>query len=87
MSEKTRIPTTANLPAPTRWTESEARTALKSLKDALDYVGIVLPSLDLDYVSTVSTHHGPLIELGRVRPDVVLELAEVIRRGAPLDVR
>jgi hypothetical protein len=83
MNEKTRISTV--VPTPTRWTESEARRALTSLKTALEYVGIVLPSLDLDHVSTVSSIHGPLIELGRCRPDVALELAEVIRRGVPLE--
>lgn len=84
MTEKTRTPT-SNRPAPTRWTESEARRALKSLKDALSYVGIVLPSLDMDHLSSLSPIDGPLIELGRCRPDVALELAEVIRRGVPLD--
>ncbi|MFE9525118.1 hypothetical protein [Streptomyces sp. NPDC006631] len=87
MGEKTRIPTAANLPKPTKWTESEARSALGKLRDALEHVGITVPSLDLDYRSPVSAAQGPLIELGRVRPDIAEELAEVIRRGAPLDAR
>lgn len=66
--------------APTKWSEGEARKALRSLSDALEYVGVVLPSLSVDVASLQM--EAPLIDLGRARPDVIEELAEVIRRGA-----
>jgi hypothetical protein len=66
---------------PARWSEGEARKALRELKDALELAEITLPSLDIDHLPGSSLGGGPLIELGRVRPDVVEELAEVIRRG------
>ncbi|MEU4848801.1 hypothetical protein AB0G18_28320 [Streptomyces gilvosporeus] len=51
--------------------------AAESLHAALTTVGIVLPSLAPDDASPELR----LVELGRVRADVALELADVIRRA------
>ncbi|MEU9570912.1 hypothetical protein AB0D62_13630 [Streptomyces massasporeus] len=51
--------------------------AAESLRAALDEVGIVLPSLRGD---AASPHLG-LVALGRVRADIAMRLAEVLRRG------
>lgn len=51
--------------------------ATESLRAALDQAGIVLPSLRADAASPELA----LVELGRVRADVALRLAEALRRG------
>jgi hypothetical protein len=53
-------------------------TAMESLRAALDGVGIVLPSLAVDPASPTLR----LVELGRVRADVALRLAEALRGAA-----
>jgi hypothetical protein len=64
--------TTAHKPATT-----EAVEAVEVLRGALTAAGIVLPSLGADAASPALN----LINLGRVRADVALRLAEVLRRG------
>ncbi|QDO02205.1 hypothetical protein FNV62_43670 [Streptomyces sp. RLB3-17] len=53
-------------------------TAMESLRAALDTAGIVLPSLAVD----PATPALALIELGRVRADVAIRLAQALQRGA-----
>ncbi|MFM9796508.1 MULTISPECIES: hypothetical protein [unclassified Streptomyces] len=57
----------------------DPHTAVESLRAALDGSGIVLPSLSVDYVSP----DLKLIDLGRIRADVAMRLAEALRRGDP----
>ncbi|MEU0214327.1 hypothetical protein ABZ281_04110 [Streptomyces sp. NPDC006265] len=52
--------------------------AAESLRAALDEAGIVLPSLRVD---AASPSLG-LVELGRVRADVAMRLAESLRQGS-----
>ncbi|MER6316235.1 hypothetical protein ABT237_20980 [Streptomyces sp. NPDC001581] len=56
---------------------SAAGEAVAQLQEALAGAGIVLPSLDSD----VASPYLNLVELGRVRADVAVKLAEVVRRG------
>ncbi|NUP24489.1 MAG: hypothetical protein HOZ81_52245 [Streptomyces sp.] len=56
---------------------TEAVEAVEVLRGALTAAGIVLPSLGVDTASPALN----LINLGRVRADVALGLAEVLRRG------
>ena len=51
--------------------------AVEALREALTAAGIVLPSLGADAASPSLN----LINLGRVRADVALRLADVIQRG------
>ncbi|MFG2650128.1 hypothetical protein [Streptomyces sp. NPDC048436] len=51
--------------------------AMESLRTALYEVGIVLPSLRVDPASPALN----LVELGRVRADVAIGLAEALQRG------
>lgn len=52
-------------------------TAVESLRAALDQAGMVLPSLGVDAGSLALG----LVELGRVRADVAMRLAEALRQG------
>lgn len=52
-------------------------TAMEFLRAALAEVGIVLPSLAVD----VASPQLRLVELGRVRADVTVRLADALRRG------
>ncbi|MER7927046.1 hypothetical protein ABTY96_28470 [Streptomyces sp. NPDC096057] len=54
-------------------------TVVESLRAALDQVGIVLPSLGVD---PQPSPRFRLVELGRVRPDVAMRLADALQRGA-----
>ena len=56
--------------------------AVETLRAALDEAGIVLPSLRSD---DASPYLG-LVELGRVRADVAMRLAEALR-GSRADIR
>ncbi|MBK6018203.1 hypothetical protein [Streptomyces sp. MBT53] len=56
---------------------AEAVEAVEVLRGALTSAGIVLPSLGADAASPDLN----LIDLGRVRADVALRLADVLRRG------
>jgi hypothetical protein len=51
--------------------------ATEALRSALDQAGIVLPSLGVDHAALDLR----LVELGRVRADVAVRLADAIRRG------
>ncbi|WP_405527762.1 hypothetical protein OG592_07985 [Streptomyces avidinii] len=62
----------------TTLTPSAAEEAATELRDALSEAGIVLPSLDYDIASPALN----LVVLGRVRADVAVKLAEVVRRGS-----
>jgi hypothetical protein len=53
-------------------------TAMESLRAALDGVGIVLPSLAVDPGSPTLR----LVDLGRVRAEVALRLADALRGAA-----
>ncbi|QFQ96916.1 hypothetical protein F9278_12585 [Streptomyces phaeolivaceus] len=54
-----------------------AAGAVEALREALMAAGIVLPSLGTEIASPALN----LVTLGRVRADVALRLAEVVRRG------
>ena len=56
---------------------TEATEAVEVLRGALTAAGIVLPSLGADTASPALN----LINLGRVRADVALRLADALRRG------
>lgn len=56
---------------------TDVTAAVETLREALTAAGIVLASLGADVASPSLN----LINLGRVRADVVLRLADVIRRG------
>ncbi|WLW55578.1 hypothetical protein [Streptomyces sp. YU58] len=56
---------------------TDALEAVEVLREALTAAGIVLPSLGADGASPGLN----LINLGRVRADVALRLADVIKRG------
>ncbi|MFF7437065.1 hypothetical protein [Streptomyces sp. NPDC008122] len=58
--------------------EVDPFVAMESLREALAGVGLVLPSLGVDPGSPALR----LVELGRVRADVALRLADALRRGA-----
>ncbi|MFJ5266188.1 hypothetical protein ACIQAC_37580 [Streptomyces sp. NPDC088387] len=58
---------------------TDALEAVEVLRGALTAAGIVLPSLAADAGSPSLN----LINLGRVRADVAVRLADVIRRGCP----
>lgn len=57
----------------------EAESALKDLKEALSALGITLPSIELDHLSLLGPHIGPLIDLGRVNLDTARKLTEALR--------
>ncbi|GAA1971705.1 hypothetical protein [Kitasatospora viridis] len=61
----------------------EAEHALTQLTLGLQGVGVTLPSLGLDHPSPFTG--TTLIELGAVRPDVALQLADVLLRAAAAD--
>lgn len=54
-------------------------TTVETLRAALDDAGIVIPSLRVD------PQMEQLIELGRLRVDVALRLADALRRGGPTE--
>lgn len=62
---------------PDPWEEAE--DAAQALAEALDGAGLTLPSLGVDQWPVITGR--PLVELGRARPDVVTELAELVVRG------
>ncbi|WP_237694109.1 hypothetical protein [Streptomyces sp. SID2888] len=53
-------------------------TAVESLRATLDKAGIVLPSLAVDPAAPSLR----LVDLGRVRADVAMRLADAFQRGA-----
>ncbi|NUS15650.1 MAG: hypothetical protein HOY69_30365 [Streptomyces sp.] len=55
----------------------DAATAAESLRDALTAAEIVLPSLGTEPASPSLN----LVTLGRVRAEVAMHLADVVRRG------
>ncbi|RLL67052.1 hypothetical protein [Streptomyces sp. Z26] len=60
-----------------------AEQAVVLLRHALEAAGVALPDLGVDgctcgYVVV----HRPMVELGRVAPDVAIRLAGVLARGA-----
>jgi hypothetical protein len=59
---------------PTTWSTKEAVDAVQVLKGALAAVGVTFPSLDREY----SAMSSPLVELGRCRPDVAQDLADLL---------
>lgn len=63
--------------ATTQSTDVDPFTAVESLRSALDGAGIVLPSLAVD----AATPSLALVDLGRVRADVALRLADALQRG------
>ncbi len=60
----------------------EADDAARALRLALHAAHITLPDLQADDCACGYVTAGPLVELGNVRPDVALRLAEVISHGA-----
>lgn len=59
---------------PTSWDSKVADDAVSALRLATQEVGITLPSLGREYSSLAN----PLVELGRVRPDVAKTLADCL---------
>lgn len=59
----------------TKKTDLDPFVVRDDLREALDGAGIVLPSLRVD------PQMDQLIELGRVRVDVAVRLANALRRG------
>jgi hypothetical protein len=59
---------------PNNWTLRDADAAVTALKEALNQVNITLPSVDRAYGAL----SNPLVDLGRARPDVVMELASCL---------
>ena len=68
----------ALLPVPPH-EDIDLHTVVEELRAALDGFGIVVPSLSVDYVSPGLR----LIDLGRIRADVAMQLADALRRGGP----
>ncbi|MEH0423539.1 hypothetical protein [Streptomyces sp. B21-083] len=62
---------------PTKNPDVDPLAAAESLRAALTEAGIVLPSLRVDSASP----RLRLVELGRVRADVAVCLAEALQRG------
>ncbi|GAB2731898.1 hypothetical protein GCM10027072_28340 [Streptomyces bullii] len=56
--------------------DADPFAAVESLRAALDQAGIVLPSLSVDAASPTLG----LVDLGRVRADVAMRLANALRR-------
>ncbi|MFR9673503.1 hypothetical protein [Streptomyces sp. TR06-5] len=56
--------------------------AVRALRLALHAARITLPDLRADGCSCGYAVTAPLVELGNVRPDVALQLAEVVSQGA-----
>lgn len=61
---------------------ADADDAVRALRLALHAARLTLPDLQADGCSCGYIAAGPLVELGSVRPDVALELAEVVSQGA-----
>ncbi|MFI5985405.1 hypothetical protein ACIQWR_25265 [Streptomyces sp. NPDC098789] len=59
-----------------------AEEAVWQLKDALDGVGVVFPSLGVDVVSAAGTYGMPLVDLGRCNLDTAMRLAAVLHERA-----
>ncbi|MEU3597379.1 hypothetical protein ABZ714_01385 [Streptomyces sp. NPDC006798] len=59
----------------------QAEEACDALGEALARAGVRLPSLGVDPCAYAAVDPIPLIELGRVRPDVALALAAAVDRG------
>ncbi|MEW2588260.1 hypothetical protein [Streptomyces virginiae] len=59
-----------------------AEEAVRELKEALDRVGVVFPSLDVERVSAAGTYGLPLVDLGRCNLDTALRLAAVLHERA-----
>ncbi|MEU8775080.1 hypothetical protein [Streptomyces sp. NPDC048606] len=59
-----------------------AEEAVGQLKEALDGVGVVFPSLGVDGVSAAGTYGLPLVDLGRCNLDTALRLAAVLHERA-----
>nr|WP_239085139.1 hypothetical protein [Streptomyces halstedii] len=57
--------------------DADPYAAVESLRTALTAAGIVIPSLRIDLASPELR----LVELGRIRADVAVHRAEVLRRG------
>lgn len=60
----------------------DADDAVRALRLALHAARITLPDLQADGCSCGYLVAGPLVELGSVRPDVALRLAELLSEGA-----
>ncbi|MDT0379466.1 MULTISPECIES: hypothetical protein [unclassified Streptomyces] len=56
--------------------------AVRALRLALHAARITLPDLQADGCACGRLATAPLVELGNVRPDVALRLAEVVSEGA-----
>ncbi|MFG2337572.1 hypothetical protein [Streptomyces sp. NRRL S-378] len=59
-----------------------AEEAVRELKEALDGVGVVFPSLGVERVSAAGTYGLPLVDLGRCNLDTALRLAAVLHERA-----
>jgi hypothetical protein len=62
--------------------EKQAAEAERELREALVLAGVNLPSLRVDPWQGISSEVMVLVELGSVRPDTAVRLADVLRRGA-----
>jgi hypothetical protein len=59
---------------PKFWKTSDATNAVEHLKKASGAIGVTFPSLDREHFSI----DCPLVEMGRMRPDVVEKLADAL---------
>jgi hypothetical protein len=67
----------ATRPKPKPPLDVDPYAATEALRAALDEAGIIFPSLGVDHASP----DLGLVNLGRVRADVAIRLADRIRRG------
>ncbi|MFE7297898.1 hypothetical protein [Streptomyces sp. NPDC057579] len=58
--------------------QSDVKSVIAELQEALARVGIVLPSLGLDPVSYAHSAMRPLVELGRCNMDTARRLTEAL---------
>jgi hypothetical protein len=80
--QKDQNSTKTSSPAPpAKWTEGEARKAMGALQEALRAAEITLPTVEIARGQGGPGFTSPLVDLGRARPDVIEDLAEIIRRG------
>lgn len=59
-----------------------AEEAVRQLREALDRVDVVFPSLGVDGVSAAGSYGLPLVDLGRCNLDTALRLAAVLHERA-----
>ncbi|WP_328926331.1 hypothetical protein OG429_17975 [Streptomyces sp. NBC_00190] len=59
-----------------------AEEAVRQLRESLAGVGVLFPSLGVEWVSAAGTYGLPLVDLGRCNLDTALRLAAVLHERA-----